>query len=153
MWAQKGINGEIVRREFAKGTSRHWLIPPEIYQKLDSEFHFTFDPFPYPRLEGWDALRMDWGSVNFVNPPFIHDGKTGPIDYLKKAIDESEKGRTSVITWPVRSGPHLLLMAGAEVRPLGRVRWLDVITKKPMGAPNLVAAFILRGKNGRERNE
>jgi hypothetical protein len=27
---------------------KYWLTPPDIYDKLDKEFHFDFDPCPYP---------------------------------------------------------------------------------------------------------
>ena len=31
---------------------RYWLTPPEIYNQLDNEFHFNFDPCPFPKAEG-----------------------------------------------------------------------------------------------------
>ena len=39
----------------------------------------------------------------------------------------------------------MLLLAGAEIRPLGRVNWLDARTGKPMKSGSNNAIFILRG--------
>ena len=33
---------------YAGADSRYWIIPPEIYEPLNNEFHFNFDPCPYP---------------------------------------------------------------------------------------------------------
>ena len=52
---------------------RYWRVPPDVYAKLDAEFHFTHDPCPHPRPEGYDALAAEWGAVNIVNPPFKQD--------------------------------------------------------------------------------
>lgn len=130
---------------FAKGIKRNWLIPPDIYRELDSEFHFDFDPFPFPKPQDHDALKMDWGQVNFVNPPFRKEGKQGPVEYIRKSIEENKKGKTVVLTLPVMYYVHMLLEAGAEVRPIGRVPWLDVDTKEPMKSPFPCGCFILRG--------
>jgi hypothetical protein len=144
MQAQTGIDGSIVKREFAKGSSRHWLIPPGIYDPLDKEFGFTFDPFPYPRPPGWNALKMDWGAVNFVNPPFIREGKVGITAYVRKAIEEHRKGKVVVLTIPILGYHNLLLEAGAEFRSLGRVAYLEVDSRKPMKAAVNTACIILR---------
>src|SRR5579863_1331970 len=56
----------------------YWLTPPALYAELDAEFHFDFDPCPYPLPEGFDGLTCDWGQRNYVNPPFgsiVHHGK------------------------------------------------------------------------------
>lgn len=145
MEAQLKINGEIARREFSRGKDRHWLIPPDIYRALDQEFHFTFDPFPYPRPPGWDALKMDWGPVNFVNPPFVKEGKIGLTAYVRKAIEENQKGKTVVLTLPIISYLNLLLGVGAEFRPMGRISWLDVDSRKPMRAAINTVCVVLRG--------
>jgi len=53
--------------------------------------------------------------------------------------------KASVIVVPVTWNTHLLLEAGAEVRTLGCVAWLDVDTQDPLPKPRPTAAFILRG--------
>ena len=36
--------------------SKYWITPPDLYERLDAEFHFDFDPCPYPR--GRNTLLM-----------------------------------------------------------------------------------------------
>ena len=48
----------------------YWLTPPALYAALDAEFHFDFDPCPYPLPEGFDGLTCEWGQSSYVNPPF-----------------------------------------------------------------------------------
>lgn len=36
----------------------YWITPPEIYKALDQEFHFDFDPCPYP-FNGVDGTELD----------------------------------------------------------------------------------------------
>lgn len=48
-----------------------WMTPKDLYDKLNDEFDFTFDPYPYKHnLMDWDGLKIDWGGRNFVNPPY-----------------------------------------------------------------------------------
>lgn len=125
---------------------KYWLTPPEIYKALDSEFHFDFDPCPYPLPKMFNSLEMEWGNMNYVNPPFLKiDGKpAGPTAFARKAIEEMQRGRGSVLLLPVQSYVNLLLEAGAELRSMGRVRWLEAETKEPMRAPNPICCFVLK---------
>ena len=109
------------------GDAKHyWLTPPDLYAVLDAEFHFDFDPCPFPLPDGFDGLTCEWGSSNYVNPPFgsiIHDGKKkGPILMLLDAI-------------------------GCEVRNLGDVRWLASEDGSiGAGTGRHIACFVLRGE-------
>lgn len=107
---------------------RYWLVPPEVFVPLDTEFGFDFDPCPYPRPENFNGIDIPWGNVNWVNPPFRKsDGAfgAGPTAFIRKAIEEQKQGKTSVIIINTMSFINLLLEAGAECRSMGRVRWLD----------------------------
>jgi hypothetical protein len=128
---------------------KYWLTPLGIYQKLDEEFHFDFDPCPCPKPENWDALRMEWGKMNYVNPPFRPtDGNgNGPTAFIRKAIEEHKKGNGSVILVPAQSYVNLLLEAGAELRSMGRVKWLEIDTMEPMKGPSPITCFILRSSS------
>ena len=64
----------------------------------------------------------------------------------RKAIEEQKKGKTSVLILPVQSYVTMLLEAGVEIRPVGRVRWIDVNTGQRSKSPSTNALFILRGK-------
>lgn len=126
----------------------YWLTPPDLYQKLDREFGFDFDPCPYPKPLDFDSLKMDWGQVNYVNPPFRKKdgGGFGPTAWVRKGIEENKKGKTVVFAIPTQSYVNLLLEAGAEIRSLGRVRWLEGTTKKPVTSPSPISLFVLRAK-------
>ena len=118
--------------KFHKGNSEdgkhYWLTPPDVYAKLDAEFHFDFDPCPYPLPAGFDGLTCDWGRSSYVNPPFgsilrfPHNGcqhvtatpksrtcvkcgsvgkKAGPTAWVRKAIAEHRKGKTVVLVYPI----------------------------------------------------
>ena len=87
------------------------------------------------------------GQSNFVNPPFARSdavGGVGMTAFARKAI-EQQQGRTSLLLLPTDSIVNLLLEAGAELRPMGRIPFLDVDTGEPNPAPSCVTAFILRG--------
>ena len=79
----------------------NWATPKEFYEKLNSEFHFDFDPCPFNDgeiLPEKDGLLIDWGERNFVNPPYSRKLKEA---FIKKAIGESKKGKLCVMLLPV----------------------------------------------------
>jgi hypothetical protein len=124
---------------------KYWLTPPDVYQKLDREFHFDFDPCPYPKNGNFNGLSIEWGRMNYVNPPFRQkDGNgSGPTAFVRKAIEENKKGKGSVILIPVQSYVNLLLEAGAELRSMGRIRWLEVNSRELCKDPSPICCFIL----------
>lgn len=120
---------------------------------LDDEFHFDFDPCPCPRPEGFDGLTIEWGRSNYVNPPFlttIEGGrKTGMTSRVRRAIEEQAKGNTSVLVYPQHGWVHMLVKAGAELRSLGKVKWLDIEDSgSSSAASSPIMAFVLRGLQG-----
>ena len=58
------------KRRGGQRSGRYWLTPPALWRKLDAEFHFDYDPCPYPLPKGCNALIGEWGQSNYVNPPF-----------------------------------------------------------------------------------
>ena len=126
---------------------KFWLTPPDVYANLDKEFEFDFDPCPCPKPGGFDSLNSDWGLMNYVNPPFRKKdgGGFGPTAWVHKAIAEQREGKSSVILIPTQSYVNLLLEAGAELRSMGRVRWLEVETKQPCKSPSPITCFVLHG--------
>ena len=129
---------------------RYWLTPPDMYKSLSAEYGpFDFDPCPSPAPDGFNGLEVPWGAMNYVNPPFRkHDGLNGcgPTAFVHKAIAEHKKGRGSVLVLPVQSYVMLLANAGAVIKSLGRVKWLDVESGEPCKNPSPICAFILKGK-------
>lgn len=133
-----------------KSNGKHyWLTPPELMAELHTEFQFDFDPCPYPKPDDFDGLIAEWGSCNYVNPPFgsyvAADGKKkGPTAWARKAIAEFKKGKKVVLVYPIDKWIHLLLEAGAEVRNLRDIKWCAIEDGTPgTGTGRWVAAFIL----------
>lgn len=126
--------------------SRFWLLPPSIMSQLNKEFQFDFDPCPYPRPLNFDGILENWGKMNYVNPPFRRtDGNIhGPTDFVRKAILEKERGNSSVLLLPTQSYVNLLIEAGAQVRSMGRIKWLDAYGLKNCNNPSPITCFILK---------
>lgn len=129
----------------------YWLTPPEVYDPLNVEFGFDFDPCPFPLPEGFDGLTCEWGASNYANIPFgsvIHNGKKkGPTAWMRKAIEENKKGKTVVVLYPIDKWILMMLKAGAEVRNMGDIRWLATEDKSQgKGTGRHIAAFILKKK-------
>jgi hypothetical protein len=131
------------------GDGKHyWLTPPAMYDVLNTEFNFTFDPCPHPKPDNFDGLTCEWGWSNYVNPPFgyvIHKGrKKGPTAWVRKALVERAKGKRVILVYPVDKWVLMLLAAGAKVRNLGDVRWLATEDgSEGKGTGRHIACFIL----------
>lgn len=124
---------------FVAGDGKHyWLTPPDLYEKLDAEFHFDFDPCPHPRPL-WDGREVEWGKSNYLNPPF-----SGPTRWANKCIEESKKGKKVVMVFPVDKWLLKMVANCSEIRNLGDVRWLSIEDHQPgPGTGRHIAAFIL----------
>ena len=128
----------------SEGGERFWLTPPDLMSKLDDEFSFDFDACPYPRAEDYNSLTIPWGKSTYVNPPFHPENGVGPTAFVRKAISENQKGKQIVLVAPVQSYINLMLEAGAELRSLGRVKWLSCETGQPTKQPSPICCFILK---------
>ena len=110
---------EIKTRDGIK-TSDHWETPEWLYNELDEEFGFDFDPCPLHA--DFDGLEIEWGGVNFVNPPYNRVDKP---KFIQKAYEEWRKGKTVVMLLPSATGTkqfHEIILPHAEVRFIkGRV--------------------------------
>lgn len=81
-----------------------WKTPDSFYQELDKEFNFDFDPCPYMHDMLWNWLEVEWGNVNYVNPPYSQKLKEA---FVKKGIEESKKWKTCVFLLPVSTSTKL----------------------------------------------
>jgi len=79
----------------------NWATPNWLYKRLDYEFHFDFDPCPL--FHDFDGLEVEWGSSNYVNPPYNRVDKP---KFIKKAYDEWCKGKTCVMLLPASTGTN-----------------------------------------------
>jgi len=108
---------------------QNWKTPEAVYEDLDREFCFDFDPCP-PDPE-FDGLICDWGQCNFVNPPYSQIKL-----WLEKAIKEYEKGKWVVLLLPSRTGTdwfhEYVLPRANETRFIrGRLRFDDCKENAP----------------------
>ena len=126
-----------------------WETPPELFAKLDAEFHFNLDPCCTHKTakcerhytEDEDGLQQGWGGngvVAFVNPPY---GRVLPL-WIKKCWEEAQKGATVVMLIPSRTDTsywHDYCFKG-EVRFLrGRVKFVGGKSCAPF--PSAVVIF------------
>lgn len=134
----------ILGEEFIDTSNRidkkhYWITPPDKMAELDNEFHFDFDPCPFPRPEGFDGLEIDWGKSNWVNPPFTGMAKEpgkrkiGPMAWARKALLEQSKGNSSVLIFPIYQVRVISFLEdyGVEIRYAGKIRWLAVEDNMP----------------------
>lgn len=87
--------------------SDNWETPKDFFNELNEEFNFDFDPCPimYDEITPLnDGLLIEWGNVNFINPPYSQKLKE---KFVIKAIEESKKGKTCVLLIPVSTSTKL----------------------------------------------
>jgi hypothetical protein len=107
----------------------YWATPKDVMDEYQERFNFDFDPCPNPRPEGFDGLEVEWGNCNWVNPPFTG----GVMKWVRKAIEQQELGKTSVIILPIYQSraTSILTLAGADVEFAGLIRWECLKTGEP----------------------
>lgn len=112
--------------------SDDWKTPEKVYNPLNEEFKFDFDPCPYQHdLTKWDGLKIEWGESNFINPPYSRKLKEA---FILKAIEESKKGKLCVMLIPVSTSSAIfhdhILPNKKEIRYIrGRVKFSGYNTK------------------------
>lgn len=116
-----------------------WNTPIDTYNLLNKEFKFTFDPCPNnPKFDG---LKIEWGSSNFINPPY-----NSQKEWVLKAISESKKNKTSVLLLPSRTDTklfHEYILPNFEIRFIkGRLCFNDCGNSAPF--PSMV--IIIKGQ-------
>jgi hypothetical protein len=114
-----------------------WKTPKSVYQILDAEFHFDFDPCPTD--PDFDGLDIEWGNRNFVNPPY---GRELP-KWIQKGYDEWQKGRMIVFLIPSRTDTkwwHDYCMKATEIRFIkGRLKFDEHKNSAPF--PSAIVIF------------
>lgn len=112
--------------------SDDWATPQDFLDTLNQEFNFNFDPCPMNHnTDEWDGLEVEWGTSNFVNPPYSRKLKDA---FVKKAIEESNKGKLCVLLLPVSTSTKLfhdyIQPNASEIRFLrGRLKFAGFNTK------------------------
>lgn len=142
--------------KFHKGNGKdgkhYWLTPPDLMGQLQLEFDFDHDACPFPKPEDYNGLRSEWGQSTYVNPPFgsiiDEDGKKkGPTAWVRKALEEYNKGKKVVMVYPIDKWILMMIEAGAEIRNLKDVKWCATEDGSPgKGTGRHIACFILDPK-------
>ena len=83
-------------------THDNWQTPKYILNQIEKEFGKFFDPCPMNA--DFNGLDIEWKSVNFINPPWSIKLKTA---FVKKAIEESKKGKVCIVLIPVSTSTKL----------------------------------------------
>jgi len=114
-----------------------WMTPKALYQALDAEFGFDFDPCP--AKPNTDGLGSEWGKINFVNPPYGKEiGK-----WIQKGYEQNLKGKTVVFLIPSRTDTqwwHDYIMKANEIRFIrGRLKFDDQKNSAPF--PSAIVVF------------
>ena len=98
----------------------HWSTPKDVYEALDKEFHFTYDPCPLNCKD--NNLGKRWERSCFVNPPYS-DIKT----WARECHIQWQLGATVVMLIPSRTDTrwwHDYVMKATEIRFIkGRLKF------------------------------
>ena len=127
-----------------KSKSDKWQTPPEVYDPLNDEFQFNYDPCPIDWKEGdADGLAADWGTRTFCNPPYSQTAK-----WIRKAHDEWRKGKTIVMLINAVTDTkafHDYIYGNAELRFVkGRIKFIDPANpgqRSPAPRPSMIVVF------------
>lgn len=127
-----------MNRALFKSESVEWPTPKAVFDKLNAEFHFDFDPCPYGGSEdGLSTLFKPWrGKRVFCNPPY----GPGIGDWLKRA----EEAELAVYLIPARTDTkwfheHVLPKA-SEIRFVkGRLKFGDATNGAPF--PSMIVVY------------
>ena len=119
-----------------QSTNQSWETPDELFQRIDSMFHFTRDvcaseenkKCPLFWSEEDSCLDKVWDGINWMNPPYKNMKK-----FIKKAYDERENAVT-VCLIPARTNTkwwHEYCMNGEIYFICGRPKFKGCIHGLP----------------------
>jgi site-specific DNA-methyltransferase (adenine-specific) len=96
-----------------------WITPKEFLKELKKEFgNNMFDPCPLNSK--FDGLVIEWGKINFINPPYSRKLKEA---FILKAFEESKKNKICIMLLPVSTSTkifHEIIYPNAELRFIRR---------------------------------
>ena len=141
------MNEQTIKLFQSKKTD-NWQTPKWLYDELNEEFDFDFDPCPLNST--FNGLDCDWGKRNFINPPY-----SNVKGFLQKAHKELENGNAEVCVFLTFANTdtkwfHDYCYNKAEIRFIkGRLKFLDETgqIKNSAMRPSIIMIF----KNGNEQ--
>lgn len=101
-----------------------WQTPKELFNLLNKEFNFDFDPCPFQSI--FDGLKCNWGKRNYINPPY-----SKVKEFLKKSHLELKNGNAELNVFLVFANTdtkwfHDYCYNKAELRFLkGRLKFIN----------------------------
>lgn len=126
-----------------------WETPQDLFDELDTEFHFTLDPCATPETakcskyytEEDDGLIQDWtGETVFCNPPYSDRQQTS---WVKKCHEHAKNGGIAVMLIPARTDTrrfHEYIYGKAEIRFIrGRLKFGGSKNSAPF--PSMIVIF------------
>lgn len=121
--------------------SQHWNTPKDLYDSLDAEFHFDYDPCPPGHSEiplfGEGSLGISWaGKRVFCNPPY------GPK--VRGFVAKGREADVAVFLLPARTDTkwfhEICLPQAQEIRFLkGRLYFGNGAGRSPF--PSMLVIF------------
>jgi phage N-6-adenine-methyltransferase len=125
-----------------KSKSDKWQTPPSVYDPLNAEFQFNFDPCPIEWVPtDADGLHTEWGTSTFVNPPYSNVAL-----WIKKSHAEWKKGKTVVMLINAITDTkafHDYILNQAEIRFVkGRISFINP-EQPDKKQPNVKASMIV----------
>ena len=118
--------------------SPEWATPRAVYQVLDAEFHFDFDPCPLNgESDGLASLFCSWkGKRVFINPPYGRG--------MDKWFERATEAETAVYLVPARTDTkwfhELVLPHASEIRFIkGRLKFGDAVNSAPF--PSMLVIY------------
>ena len=127
-----------INRALFSSANDSWSTPTDVYNKLNQEFNFNFDPCPLNDNPTFDGLSLDWGTSTFVNPPF-----SNIKEWCKKSYEEYKKGKLIVMLIPSRTDTrywHDYIMNATDIRFIkGRLKFGGSKNSAPI--PSVIIVF------------
>ena len=148
---------DIISSDLESDLKNSWRTDPCIFKALDNEFHFTLDASASKEnhkcdnflTKEDDALIVDWSEHTygnnsvFINPPY---GRGFIKKFMKKCIEQAEKGLTSVMLVPATLDAQWLPIDDiSEIRIItgGRLSFFHPVTNKKINGNTKGTMFVI----------
>jgi phage N-6-adenine-methyltransferase len=145
---RNGLNkGTKKAKPYFLSSSIEWGTPPEIFDPLDAQYHFTLDvcasaanaKVPRYFSAAQNGLAQDWGQeICWMNPPYGRQLET----WMRKAYGSAQAGATVVSLVPARTSNrwwHAYAQHAEYTFLKGRVRFVGAASTAPF--PSVILIF------------
>ena len=117
-----------------------WATPQNVFDELNKEFNFDFDPCPLNDNPAFDGLSIEWKQRNYINPPYGR--QIG--NWIRKAYQESISGKQCIMLLPSRTDTkwfhEIILPYANEIRFIkGRLKFGNATNSAPF--PSMIIIF------------